>query len=139
MEGGAGYRPAARKSGDRAAALLCDLLNDVGIELHYLLTEPFVELFEAGLQRDQLVAGEDLGGFLHVTKTASVAWHDAHQYRRDAVGGEHVVAGHVLDVEDIVLRGHFADRNHLDALLLAVRRVDKQVAELPGPLLSFSA
>ncbi|MCY1525909.1 hypothetical protein D9M68_609100 [compost metagenome] len=48
--------------------------------------------------------------------------------------GQLVVAGHVLDVPELVLGGHLGDRQQLDAVLLAVWRVHEKVPEIARPL-----
>jgi len=48
--------------------------------------------------------------------------------------GQHVVARDVLDVEKLILGGDLADRDHLDAVFLAARRIEKQVAKITQPL-----
>ena len=48
--------------------------------------------------------------------------------------GQHIVTRDVLDVEEFILSRDLADRDHLDAVFLAGRCVEKQVAEIARPL-----
>lgn len=46
---------------------------------------------------------------------------------------QYVIAGHVLDVEELIFGRDFANRNDLDPVFLAIGRVHKQVAEIARP------
>lgn len=48
--------------------------------------------------------------------------------------GQHVVAADGLDVEELVFRSHLAYGDQLDAVLLAVGRIEEQVSEIARPL-----
>ena len=43
-----------------------------------------------------------------------------------------VIAGGVFDVPELILRGYLTDRDHLQAVFLAIGRVDEQVFEVAG-------
>ncbi|MNL59430.1 hypothetical protein D3C87_1831650 [compost metagenome] len=50
---------------------------------------------------------------------------------------QHVIVGNRLDVQELAFRLHLAERHNLHAILLAVGRVKKQIAEVAPPLRIF--
>jgi hypothetical protein len=70
---------------------------------------------------------------LHVAGAARVVRQHAHELRRHAMRRQHVVAARPLDVQEVILRRHLADGDELDAVLLAVRGVVEEVAEIALP------
>lgn len=103
-------------------------------EPHHFHAGPFVDRFELRLQRHQLVTRKDARGRFDGAEAAGIVWQDTHELRRHAVRGQLVVARDALDVEKLVLGGHVRHGQDLDAVLLAVRRVHEQVAEVARSL-----
>ena len=103
-------------------------------KVHHFHAGPLVDRFELRLQRHQFIAGEDARGRLDGAEAADIVGQDAHELGRHAVRGQLVVARDALDVEKLVLGGHVRHGQNLDAVLLAVRRIHEQVAEVARPL-----
>ncbi|RAT10372.1 hypothetical protein AU496_00300 [Lonsdalea populi] len=73
----------------------------------------------------------------HIPEAAHVTGHDPHHLRRHTMRGHHVVTADVLDAQKLIFRDHLGQRDDLYAVLFAVRRVHKQVAEVARSLVAF--
>ena len=88
----------------------------------------------ARLQRRDFIAGKHHGGLFHIPEAAHIVGQHAHQLGWHAVGGQHIVAAGVLDVQEVVLGGHLADGDQLDAFFFSVGRVVEKVLEVAAAL-----
>lgn len=66
----------------------------------------------------------------YVTESSGVLRHHPHQLRWYAQHSQLIVAADVLDRTEVILRRHLTDRDKLDPVLLAIRRVHEQVPEV---------
>ncbi len=84
-----------------------------------------IQLIEQLTDRSNLVAGVHAIDLLNIAKTTVILRDDPGQGGVHAPGSDHVIAGNVLHLLQLVLGLEVAHRDDLDRVFLAVRDVDE--------------
>lgn len=99
-----------------------------------ILTQNFVDLVKQLADRAYLVAGVHAIDLFNIAKACAVFRDDARQCRVHSPSGDHVVAGDVLDLLQLVFGLKVAHRDDLNGVLFAVGDVDEHRAEVTHTL-----
>lgn len=85
----------------------------VRVELEHLKAKPVVDCLQRFHDRVEFVNRKHLGSLHDVTEAAGIVRHDAHQLRRYAVDGQHVITRGVFDAGELSFCCYLTERQDL--------------------------